>query len=236
MSYLKVNHLTKAFEFKMSRLTIFQDISLELHRGETLAVVGPSGSGKSTLLSILGTLEEPTSGDIILDGRAYSGLTRSERAAIRRDQIGFIFQEHCLLPQCTAYENLLIPVLADGKVTETESQRAIELLSAVGLASRTSHRPMELSGGERQRVAIARALMRHPTLLLADEPTGNLDPRTAATIAELLHEIARLENTMLIVVTHSSKISEKMDRIHVMNEYLATDGTSQSLKKEGEPA
>ncbi len=232
MSYLKVNHLTKIFDFDTSKLTIFQDVSFEIQRGETLAIVGPSGSGKSTLLSILGTLEEPTSGDIILNDRKYSKLTSSERMMIRRDQIGFVFQEHCLLPQCTAYENLLIPILADGRVTEVESRRATELLAAVGLESRANHRPMELSGGERQRVAIARALMRRPSLLLADEPTGNLDPRTADTIVQLLLEVSRLEETMLIVVTHSTSVAKKMDRIHLMNENPPTDETTNSLEKE----
>ena len=159
-------------------------MSFSLRRGENLAILGPSGSGKSTLLSILGTLEPPTSGSVRLAGKDPFALDEAELAAFRRENIGFVFQEHHLLPQCTVLENVLVPFLADGSATQDDQRRATDLLRRVGLAERLTHRPAELSGGERQRVAIARALVRGPTLLLADEPTGNLDRTTARSIAE----------------------------------------------------
>src|SRR5207253_4264054 len=171
--------------------------------GENAAILGPSGSGKSTLLSILGTLEPPTSGSVFLAGKNPFALDEAELAAFRRESIGFVFQDHHLLPQCTVLENVLVPFLADGSATQDDVQRAADLLGRVGLAERLTHRPAELSGGERQRVAIARALVRGPTLLLADEPTGNLDRTTARSIAELLLELQTEQNTILVVVTHS---------------------------------
>jgi lipoprotein-releasing system ATP-binding protein len=183
-----------------------------MRRGENLAVVGPSGSGKSTLLSILGTLEPPTSGSVQLAGENPFTLKEAALAEFRRRRIGFVFQDHHLLPQCNVLENVLVPFLADGAATDDDTKRATDLLSRVGLAERLTHRPAELSGGERQRVAIARALVREPTLLLADEPTGNLDRSTARSIAELLIKLQAERNAILIVVTHSTTLAESLDR------------------------
>ena len=186
-------------------------VSFQLRRGENLAILGPSGSGKSTLLSILGTLEPPTSGRVRLGAQDPFALDDARLAAFRSRQIGFVFQEHHLLPQCTVLENVLVPFLADGAATAVNRQRAAELLRRVGLAERLDHRPAELSGGERQRVAIARALVREPMLLLADEPTGNLDRTTAHSITELMLELQAERQTILVVVTHSAALAAALD-------------------------
>jgi lipoprotein-releasing system ATP-binding protein len=187
-------------------------VSFALRRGENLAILGPSGSGKSTLLSIIGSLEPPSSGSVRLGGQDPFSLGEASLAAFRRENIGFVFQGHHLLPQCTVMENVLVPFLADGAATTDDQQRAKGLLDRVGLADRLAHRPAELSGGERQRVAIARAMIRRPTLLLADEPTGNLDRTTAQTIAELLLELQAEQNAMLVVVTHSAALARSLQR------------------------
>ena len=174
--------------------------------------MGPSGSGKSTLLHILGTLDRPTAGDIRLDGKDPFSLSEPELADFRNRHIGFVFQEHYLLPQCSVLENVLIPTLAGTGSDAAMQQRARELLERVGLAERLDHRPAELSGGERQRVAVARAVLLKPTLLLADEPTGNLDRQTARAVGKLLLDVHRAENTMLIVVTHSPELAEMLPR------------------------
>ncbi len=209
---LVVENVVKEYPTSGPPLRVLSGVSLALSRGENLAIVGPSGSGKSTLLSILGTLEPPTYGSVRLAGQDPSSLGESELAAFRRDRIGFVFQEHHLLPQCTVLENVLIPFLAEGAASDENQQRAMELLERVGLSARLDHRPAELSGGERQRVAIARALVRGPTLLLADEPTGNLDRTTARLISTLLLELQAAENTILIVVTHSDALAELVQR------------------------
>lgn len=209
---LVVENVVKEYPTSGPPLRVIAGVSLALKRGENLAIVGPSGSGKSTLLSILGTLEPPTYGSVRLAGQDPSSLGESELAAFRRDHIGFVFQDHHLLPQCTVLENVLIPFLAEGAATLENQQRATELLERVGLSARLDHRPAELSGGERQRVAIARALVRKPTLLLADEPTGNLDRTTARLISALLLEMQTAENTILIVVTHSDNLAELLQR------------------------
>lgn len=209
---LVVENVVKEYPTSGPPLRVIAGVSLALKRGENLAIVGPSGSGKSTLLSILGTLEPPTYGSVRLAGQDPSSLGESELAAFRRDHIGFVFQDHHLLPQCTVLENVLIPFLAEGAATLENQQRATELLERVGLSARLDHRPAELSGGERQRVAIARALVRKPTLLLADEPTGNLDRTTARLISALLLEMQTAENTILIVVSHSDNLAELLQR------------------------
>jgi len=193
-------------------LRVLADVSFRLGRGENLAILGPSGSGKSTLLSIVGTLEPPTSGSVRLDGQDPFALDENSLAEFRSHQIGFVFQDHHLLPQCTVLENVLVPLLADGAATADDQQHAKSLLQRVGLAERLDHRPAELSGGERQRVAIARALVRRPTLLLADEPTGNLDRTTAQSIAGLLLELQREQNAILVVVTHSTALADVLQR------------------------
>jgi lipoprotein-releasing system ATP-binding protein len=209
---LVVDQIVKEFPTPGDPLRILAGVSLELNRGENLAIVGPSGSGKSTLLSILGTLEPPTSGRVRLLGQNPFELDETALANFRSRQIGFVFQEHYLLPQCTVLENVLVPFLADGVATDIDAQHARQLLDHVGLAERLDHRPAELSGGERQRVAIARALVREPTLLLADEPTGNLDRTTAQSISQLLLEMQAEANTILIVVTHSAQLAAALGR------------------------
>src|SRR3954464_2974794 len=211
-SELVVEGVVKEYPTPAEPLRILSGISFELRRGENLAILGPSGSGKSTLLSIIGTLEPPTSGTVRLGGIDPFSLNEAELAAFRRDNIGFVFQEHHLLPQCTVFENVLVPFLADGSANEEDQRRATDLLKRVGLAERLTHRPAELSGGERQRVAIARALVREPLLLLADEPTGNLDRSTAASIANLLLELQKERNTILIIVTHSEALAASLQR------------------------
>ncbi len=214
MPDLTVEHLAKEYPTPTDPLVILQDVSLELSVGENLAIVGPSGSGKSTLLQIIGTLDRPTAGRVTLQGQDPFLLSERELAAFRNRRIGFVFQDHHLLPQLTALENVLVPTLAEGKASQEIAQRAEQLLARVGLASRQGHRPGELSGGERQRVAIARALIYRPLLLMADEPTGNLDQRTAASIVDLLLELqSDAESpTMMIAVTHSESMANRLQR------------------------
>lgn len=207
---LHVDHLSKSYPTPAEPLEVLRDVSFELDDGTSLAIVGPSGAGKSTLLQILGTLDRPTSGSVRLAGSDPFALDSNELARFRNEKIGFIFQDHHLLPQLTVMENVLIPALAAGKPTSDDQERAVELLERVGLSSRTTHLPGELSGGERERVAVARALLKRPSLVLADEPTGNLDRRSADSIANLLLELQRDENAILITVTHSQALAGKM--------------------------
>ncbi len=193
-------------------LQVLVDASLSLDAGESVAILGPSGSGKSTLLSILGTLERPTAGSVRLAKTDLLTLSEAELAAFRSRHVGFVFQDHHLLPQCTVLENVLVPFLADGVAGRSEVALAEDLLERVGLGERSLHCPAQLSGGERQRVAIARALVRQPELLLADEPTGNLDRATAEAVAQLLVELQQERNSMLVVVTHSETLAAKMQR------------------------
>ncbi len=200
-------------------LTVLSGVSLEVQAGESLAIVGPSGSGKSTLLHIIGTLDRPTSGEVALHGRLLSQLDETQLAAVRNGQIGFVFQAHYLLPQCTVLENVLVPTLAAPRstgrsvVSESVQARASRLLERVGLGQRLAHRPGQLSGGERQRVAVARALINQPQLLLADEPTGSLDQTAARQLGQLLVELNREEGVTLIVVTHSPELARRMGRV-----------------------
>jgi len=212
MPDLVVEDLTKTFPTRAEPLVVLRGVSFRLAAGENLAVTGPSGCGKSTLLHIVGTLDAPTSGRVLLDDEDPFQFDEPRLAAFRNRKIGFIFQDHHLLPQCSVLENVLIPTLADGKPRQAAAERAVMLLERVGLASRLDHRPAELSGGERQRTAIARALVNNPRLLLADEPTGNLDRTTATGIAELLLELQGYEKTMLIVVTHSQELAGMLER------------------------
>jgi lipoprotein-releasing system ATP-binding protein len=209
---LIVENVVKEYPTPAEPLRVLSGVTFSMRRGENLAIVGPSGSGKSTLLSILGTLEPPTSGSVRLAGEDPFTLKEATLAEFRRRRIGFVFQDHHLLPQCNVLENVLVPFLADGAATTDDGQRAADLLARVGLAERLTHRPAELSGGERQRVAIARALVRSPTLLLADEPTGNLDRSTAGSITQLLIELQAERNAILIVVTHSATLSAALQR------------------------
>jgi lipoprotein-releasing system ATP-binding protein len=205
---LAASHLTKTYPSPAGDLTILRDVSLTLGAADAAAITGPSGSGKSTLLYVLGALEPPTSGTVTLDGANPYALDAVKLAAFRNKQVGFVFQDHCLLPQCSVLENVLVPTLVGDRDRDAPT-RAKHLLDQVGLAARIEHRPAELSGGEKQRVAIARALIRQPRLLLCDEPTGNLDVDTAATVANILLALQQQQNTMMIVVTHSDALASR---------------------------
>ena len=192
-------------------LTVLDDVSLAVPGGASLAIVGPSGCGKSTLLNIIGTLDRPTRGRVLLDGQDLSHLADEDLARVRSRRIGFVFQLHHLLPQCTALENVLVPALAaGGAVTKETQERGEALLARVGLADRMAYRPGHLSGGERQRVAVARAMINAPALLLADEPTGSLDRAASENLDQLLLEVNREEGVTLIVVTHSAALAAHM--------------------------
>jgi lipoprotein-releasing system ATP-binding protein len=208
---LKIENVSKEYPTPRETLKIISGISLSLSRGDALSIVGPSGSGKSTLLYIMGALEPPSSGTVTLDGKNPYQLKEKELAAFRNKEIGFVFQDHCLLPQCSVLENVLTPTL----VSETKENderildRARLLLQQVGLADRVDHRPAQLSGGEKQRVALARALITSPQLLLCDEPTGNLDHKAADVVGSLLLELHQQQKTILVVVTHSAELAAR---------------------------
>ena len=205
---LKAESIQKRFPTRAGELTVLRDVTLTIELGQSAVVLGPSGAGKSTLLNILGTLEPPSAGSVLFDGRDPFTLSRRELARFRNACVGFIFQDHHLLPQCSVLENVLLPTLAQ-KNSENAGNRALELLDRVGLAKRLDHRPAELSGGEKQRVAIARALINRPRLLLADEPTGNLDRQTAERIGTLLYELHHEQDLILLVVTHNEILAER---------------------------
>jgi lipoprotein-releasing system ATP-binding protein len=205
---LHISNLAKAYDTPRGPLVVLSDVSFSLESGAAAAIMGPSGSGKSSLLYIVGTLEPPTAGTVTLDGRNPFQLAPRELAAFRNSTVGFVFQDHCLLPQCTVLENVLVPTLVAERTDREHSVvRARTLIQQVGLGDRTAHRPGELSGGEKQRVAIARALIRRPRLLLCDEPTGNLDRAAADSVAALLLDLHGLQDTILVVVTHSAALA-----------------------------
>jgi lipoprotein-releasing system ATP-binding protein len=215
---LQVRNLTKDYPTRSGPLSVLRGIDLDLAPGQALAVMGPSGSGKSTLLYILGTLDEPTTGSVRLEDKNPFALPERDLAAFRNRALGFVFQDHHLLPQCTVLENVLIPTLVGSDEPAAVKDRALKLLDRVGLAGRLEHRPAELSGGERQRVAVARALIHRPALLLADEPTGNLDRQSARAVGALLLELCREENNMLITVTHSTELAGTFPEVREMED------------------
>ncbi len=219
---MELRHVYKNYDSPagLPSIQILVDISLKVAPGESIAIAGPSGSGKSTLLNIMGTLDRPTSGSVIMGGRELSGLQEKKLAEIRNREIGFIFQLHHLLPQCTIMENVLVPTLPAGvherknsPEAQAHDERAKRLLSRVGLDERSLHRPGQISVGECQRAAVVRALINKPGLILADEPTGSLDKTAADNLAELLLELNREEGSTLVVVTHSPEIARRMDRL-----------------------
>ncbi len=218
MPDLAVHEITKEFPTRGEPLRVLRGVSLGLNAGENMAILGPSGCGKSTLLHIIGTLDSPTSGKLELAGEDPFTLAEPALAKFRNSKIGFVFQDHHLLPQLTVLENVLLPTIATGASNGAASERAAMLLDRVGLADRQDHTPAEISGGERQRVAIARALIESPTLLLADEPTGNLDRATAGSVSDLLLELQKQEGLMMIVVTHSYELAERLSQRLELNE------------------
>lgn len=217
---LELKSVSKRYDSVQSaeQLQILRDVSLQIGRGESVAIVGPSGSGKSTVLNIIGTLDRPTSGEVLLDGKDLTRLDEKELAHVRNHQIGFVFQAHHLLPQCTVLENVLVPTLADSSSRSGAEERARKLLQRVGLGERMTHRPGQISGGERQRAAVVRALIMKPQLLLADEPTGALDRNTSNELSQLLVELNQEENVTLIVVTHALDLAKRMGRVLELRE------------------
>jgi len=227
---LRLQGVSRTYSQGPNFLVVFHHVNLVLQPGEVVALVGPSGSGKSSLLHMAGLLEAPSEGDIFVGGLAASRMADAERTRIRRDGIGFVYQAHHLLPEFTALENVVIPQRIAGvkkKVAVKEAQRILEL---VGLGNRLTHRPSQLSGGEQQRVAIARAIANHPRLLLADEPTGNLDPRTAMNVFEILVELVRAEGLSALVATHNLELAAKMDRALILHEGRLIDGGKLTAK------
>ncbi|MFO0929384.1 MAG: ABC transporter ATP-binding protein [Gemmataceae bacterium] len=210
---LRVSKLSKDYPTRSGPLPVLRGVDLTLDRGQAVAVMGPSGSGKSTLLTILGTLDTPTTGTVELDGTNPFTLPERELATFRNRRIGFVFQDHHLLPQCDVLENVLVPTLVGRDPAAAVRDRALRLLDRVGLGGRLDHRPAELSGGERQRVAVARALVHRPGLVLADEPTGNLDRHAAQAVGNLLLELAGEENSILVAVTHSGELARTFPRV-----------------------
>ena len=212
-SVLACSGLSMVYQEGEMRTPVFDDLSLTVKRGETVAIVGASGAGKSTLLHLLGGLDTPTAGDVFVDGQKMSSLSDTARGELRNRALGFIYQFHHLLPEFTALENVMLPVMLSGKDVKEASARATELLEAVGLGHRLGHKPGELSGGERQRAAVARAMANRPACILGDEPTGNLDERTAATVFELMLKLNKEQGTSLVMVTHDRRLAARLDRV-----------------------
>ena len=208
---LEITEVSKQYPTPNGPLTVLSGVSLSMKRGDAAAIMGPSGVGKSTLLYIAGGLEPPTSGRVLVDGSDPQQLGEKQLAEFRNRQIGFLFQDHCLLPQCSVLENVLIPTLVN-KDRAQYADRSRDLLKQVGLGDRLNHRPSELSGGEKQRAALARALIQRPLLLLCDEPTGNLDEASAGVVADLLLDLQERRETILIVVTHSADLAARVPR------------------------
>jgi len=218
MALIEIQNLHKSYDHNGRTLEVLRGIDLTVEAGDLVAIVGPSGAGKSTLLHCIGTLDLPTKGVIRMDGHAVTSLNGSRLAALRNQTIGFVFQFHHLLPEFTALENVAMPGLIQGKTLRQMEPRARALLEEVNLGQRTHHRPGELSGGEQQRVALARALVLEPKILLADEPTGNLDSATSSTIHELFFRINRERSTTIVVVTHNATFAQRMPRCVTMRD------------------
>jgi len=223
---VRVEHLTKVFSHAGRRLEVLRGIDLEVASGEMLAISGVSGAGKSTLLNMIGALDVPTSGRVAFLGQDLAQMNPTQLAAFRNEKIGFVFQFHHLLPDFTALENVMMPALIHRLPRRKATARARDLLAQVGLAERTAHRPGELSGGEQQRVAVARAMIMKPALLLADEPTGNLDSQTGAEVSQLFVELNRAEGTTLVLVTHNHELAQTLPRTLEMRDGRLLDATA----------
>jgi lipoprotein-releasing system ATP-binding protein len=221
---LLCEHVSKHFEEAGQRLEVLRDVNLAVERGETLAIVGASGSGKTTLLQILGGLDLPSGGTVRVAGRSYADLSDNERGRLRNQALGFVYQFHHLLPEFTALENVAMPLLVRRRPVAEAEQVAREFLGRVGLGTRLGHRPAQLSGGERQRAAVARALVTRPRLVLADEPTGNLDGANARGVLELMLELNRELGTSLVIVTHAAEIAARMQRVLVLEDGCLVPG------------
>jgi len=217
---LEVQRISKQYETPVGPLAVLSEINFSMMGGESLSIVGPSGSGKSTLLYILGTLEPPSSGRILVNGNNPLELDNKGLAAFRNRQVGFMFQDHHLLPQCTVLENVIITTLVAPEGDDHPQRRALDLLEQVGLGNRVHHRPHELSGGEKQRVALARALVRRPQVILCDEPTGNLDHESAEVVSSLLLELHEKHQTILIVVTHNADLAARFSLKYKLRDTL----------------
>ena len=221
---LRLDKVARTYAEGEGTLEIFRDVSMTIREGEVVALVGQSGAGKSSLLHMAGLLEAPSDGRVIIGGAPASSLSDAERTRLRRDTIGFVYQAHHLLPEFSALENVVLPQLIAGKSKAAAEAEAKRLLDIMGLSARLTHRPAQLSGGEQQRVAIARALSNHPRVLLADEPTGNLDPRTAAGVFDALIAIVRKERTAALVATHNLELAARLDRALILHEGKLLDG------------
>ena len=215
---MRAEKLAKTYSEGKMRTPVFDGLELSVAAGETVAIVGASGAGKSTLLHLLGGLDTPTAGEVYVAGQKMSSLSNAARGQLRNRALGFVYQFHHLLPEFTALENVMMPVMLGGVEVKIAAQRAKALLEKVGLGHRIEHKPGELSGGERQRAAVARALVNQPACVLGDEPTGNLDERTAASVFELMLELNRAQQTSLVLVTHDRRLARKLDRVLELHE------------------
>ncbi|MDE2465628.1 MAG: ABC transporter ATP-binding protein [Alphaproteobacteria bacterium] len=233
---LRLERVSRIYRQGEAMLEVFRDLSMEVRPGELVALVGPSGAGKSSLLHMAGLLEAPSGGEVFISGRAASQLSDSERTRLRREFIGFVYQAHHLLPEFTALENVMMPQRIAGVSRAVARTRAAALLEELGLALRLEHRPAQLSGGEQQRVAIARALANRPRLLLADEPTGNLDPRTSGGVFDALVRMVRAEGLAALVATHNLELASKMDRALILRDGSLVAGEDLQARMGREPA
>jgi putative ABC transport system ATP-binding protein len=215
---VQLENLEKSYQLGKTTVHALCGVSLALHEGEFMVVMGPSGSGKTTLLNIIGTLDKPTLGRALIDGQDIAQMNDKQLTKLRRYKIGFVFQFHNLIPVLNALENVQLPLLTAGMGRKASEERATELLTRVGLKDRVDHLPDELSGGEQQRVAIARALANHPRIILADEPTGDLDTKTGSEVVQIMHDLAKQEKTAVVIVTHDPVISSRADRLLEMRD------------------